>query len=40
MASLVNIYIEFDHIWGSYGQETFQKQPKMKYATGSKTIED
>ena len=29
MASLVNIYIEFDHIWGSYGQKTSQKKSKM-----------
>ena len=27
--SLVNISIEFAHIWGSYGRKTSQKQPKM-----------
>ena len=31
-ALLVNISLEFDDIWGSYGQETFQKQPKMIYS--------
>ena len=40
MALLVNISIKFDHIWGSYGQETSQKQPKMIYSAGSKTLEN
>ena len=39
MTSLVNISIEFDQIWGSYGEETSQKQPKMISSSGSKTLE-
>ena len=30
---------EFDHIWGSYGQQTSQKQPKMISSAGLKTLE-
>ena len=39
MASLVNIYIEFDHIWGSFGQKTCQKKSKMISSAGWKTLE-
>ena len=39
MASLVYISIEFDHMWGSYGQKISQKHPKMMSSTDSKTLE-
>ena len=39
IALLVNISIKLDHVWGSSGGKTSQKQTKMIFSAGWKTLE-
>ena len=39
IASLANISIELDKLWGKYGEKTSQKQPKTILSTSWKTFE-